>query len=160
MYVASVTGYRNVRWQADITATGDAPAVPATRSGMFMGIWARRAAGEMKAWPPLPGAAPQGGKGRPAGKPTMPRPQPVTGNRTNIVHQLTGDEADGVLLSLPDPGSVQRWATSDPATHEVLRIWYVAGTRARRLAAIATPEEEVDALANLLTERGVPVRFV
>ncbi|MEU2930568.1 hypothetical protein ABZ636_36900 [Streptomyces sp. NPDC007251] len=61
---------------------------------------------------------------------------------------------------LPDTGSVQRWATSDPATDEVLRIWYVAVTRARRLAAIALPEEETDALAHLLAERRVPVRIV
>jgi hypothetical protein len=114
----------------------------------------------MKAWPPLPGAAPQGGKGRPAGKPTLSRPPQATGIRTNIVHQLKGDEADGVLLLLPDTGSVQRWATSDPATDEVLRIWYVAVTRARRLAAIALPEEEVDALAHLLAARRVPVRIV
>ncbi|MGC5407580.1 UvrD-helicase domain-containing protein [Streptomyces sp. DT225] len=112
----------------------------------------------MKAWPALPGSAPQGGKGRPAGKPILPRPQPATGIRTNIVHQLKGDEADGVLLLLPDAGSVQRWATADPATDEVLRVWYVAITRARRLAAIALPEEETDALARLLTGHQVPVR--
>ncbi|MEU1924593.1 UvrD-helicase domain-containing protein [Streptomyces albogriseolus] len=114
----------------------------------------------MKAWPALPGAAPQGGKGRLAGKPTLSRPQPATGMRTNIVHQIKGDEADGVLLLLPDAGSVQRWATADPATDEVLRVWYVAVTRARRLAAIALPEEETDALTRLLTERQVPVRVV
>lgn len=114
----------------------------------------------MKAWPPLPGAAPQGGKGRPAGKPTVSRPQLATGIRTNIVHQLKGDEADGVLLLLPDAGSVQRWATADPATDEVLRVWYVAVTRARRLAAIALPESETGTLAELLRERDVPVRVV
>ncbi|MFE9112238.1 UvrD-helicase domain-containing protein [Streptomyces collinus] len=113
----------------------------------------------MKAWPALPGAAPQGGKGRPAGKPTISRPQAATGLRTNTVHQLKGDQADGVLLLLPDAGSVQRWATADPATDEVLRIWYVAITRARRLAALALPEEETGALARLLTDRQVPVRI-
>ncbi|MFF8281054.1 hypothetical protein ACF05T_34225 [Streptomyces lateritius] len=50
--------------------------------------------------------------------------------------------------------------TSDPAIDEVLRIWYVAVTRARRLAAIALPEEETEALANLLGGRRVPVRIV
>ncbi|MEV5104743.1 hypothetical protein ACFQ7G_03995 [Streptomyces massasporeus] len=55
---------------------------------------------------------------------------------------------------------VQRLATGDPATDEVLRVWYVAVTRARRLAAIALLEEETDALARLLTERQVPVRVV
>ncbi|WP_406122433.1 UvrD-helicase domain-containing protein [Streptomyces canus] len=114
----------------------------------------------MKAWPPLPGAAPQGKKGLPAGVPTVARRQVTTGMRTNIVHQLKGDEADGVLLLLPDAGSVQRWATGDPATDEVLRVWYVAVTRARRLAAIALLEEETDALTRLLTERQIPVRVV
>ncbi len=122
--------------------------------------WGPKVWQAMKAWPPLPGAAPQGGKGRPAGKPTLSRPQPATGIRTNIVHQLKGDEADGVLLLLPDPGSVQRWATADPATDEVLRVWYVAITRARRLAAIALPEDETDALAHLLAGWRVPVHVV
>ncbi|TWF92293.1 hypothetical protein FHX80_12613 [Streptomyces brevispora] len=114
----------------------------------------------MKAWPPLPGAAPQGSKGRPAGKPTLSRPQSATGIRTNNVHQLKGDEADGVLLLLPDAGSAQPWATADPATDEVLRIWYVAVTRARRLAAIALPESETGTLAELLRGRDVLVRVV
>ncbi|KOT38581.1 hypothetical protein ADK47_16105 [Streptomyces rimosus subsp. rimosus] len=122
--------------------------------------WGPKVWQAMKAWPPLPGAAPQGGKGRPAGKTTLSRPQPATGIRTNIIHQLKGDEADGVLLLLPDPGSVQRWATADPATDEVLRVWYVAITRARRLAAIALPEDETDALAHLLAGWRVPVHVV
>ncbi|MFJ9752364.1 hypothetical protein [Streptomyces chartreusis] len=51
----------------------------------------------------------------------MSRPQTTTGIRTNIVHQLKGDEADGVLL-LPDSGSIKHRATTDPATNEVLRV--------------------------------------
>ncbi|MFF7889404.1 hypothetical protein ACH40F_52620 [Streptomyces sp. NPDC020794] len=47
----------------------------------------------MKSSPPLPGAAPQGKKGRPAGGPTVARRQVATGMHTNIVHQLKGDEA-------------------------------------------------------------------
>ncbi|NUR26032.1 MAG: hypothetical protein HOV83_09330 [Catenulispora sp.] len=113
----------------------------------------------MKARSALPGAAPQGGKGRPARKPTVSRLQVATCIPTNIVHQLKGDEADGVLLLLPDAGSVQRWATADPATDEARRVWYVAVTRARRLAAVALPDEESDQLARLLPERQVPVRI-
>uniref|UniRef100_A0AAU1ULM3 UvrD-like helicase C-terminal domain-containing protein n=1 Tax=Streptomyces sp. NBC_00119 TaxID=2975659 RepID=A0AAU1ULM3_9ACTN len=60
---------------------------------------------------------------------------------------------------LPGIGSVQRWATADSATDEVLRIWYVAVTRAPHLAAIALPKEETGALAQLLTRRRVPVRI-
>ncbi|MFI5814974.1 hypothetical protein ACIA7S_28950 [Streptomyces sp. NPDC051643] len=88
----------------------------------------------------------------------MSRIQAATGIRTNIVHQLKGDEADGVLLLLPDAGSAQRWDTADPATDEVLRVWCVAVTRARRLVAVALPDEERDQLARLLTERQVAVR--
>ncbi|MFD8686728.1 hypothetical protein [Streptomyces sp. NPDC059651] len=77
----------------------------------------------------------------------------ASGIRTNIVHQLKGDVVDSVLLLLPDAGNVQRWATSDPATDEVLRVWYVAVTR---LVAISVPEEETEALAHLLG----PVRWV
>ncbi|MFE6127786.1 UvrD-helicase domain-containing protein [Streptomyces sp. NPDC056437] len=113
----------------------------------------------MKAWPALPGAAPQGGKGRLAGKPTTARQQASTGIRTNIVHQLKGDEADGVLLLLPDPGTTQRWSQGNPATDEVLRVWYVAVTRARRLAALALPDHEIRPLAELLTARHVPHRI-
>ncbi|MFJ5274554.1 hypothetical protein [Streptomyces sp. NPDC088358] len=87
----------------------------------------------------------------------MSRIQAATGIRTNII-QLKGDEADGVLLLLPDAGSTQRRDTADPATDEVLRVWYVALTHARRLATIALPDEENDQLARLLTERQVPVR--
>ncbi|ARH89008.1 DEAD/DEAH box helicase [Streptomyces sp. MOE7] len=114
----------------------------------------------MKAWPPLPGAAPHGTRGRLAGRPTIARPAPATGIRTNTVHQLKGDEADGVLLLLPEPGSVRRWATGDPTTDETLRVWYVAVTRARRLAALAIPEEEAGPLQNLLTGRHVTARIV
>ncbi|MFC7980153.1 UvrD-helicase domain-containing protein [Streptomyces cinereoruber] len=147
--------YRLSAGQVNRTAFAFLHSLPAPHKEWGTQVWQA-----MKAWPALPGAAPQGGKGRPAGKPTVSRPQPATGIRTNIVHQLKGDEADGVLLLLPDLGSVQRWATSDPATDEVLRIWYVAVTRARRLAAIALPEEETEALANLLGGRRVPVRTV
>lgn len=106
-------------------------------------------------WPGSPVSA---RSGRPAGKPTVSRLQAATGIRINIVHQLKGAEADGVLLLLPDAGSVQRWDTAHPATDEVLRVWYVAVTRARRLVAVALPDEERDQLAPLLTERQVPVR--
>ncbi|MET7899514.1 hypothetical protein [Streptomyces mirabilis] len=50
-------------------------------------------------------------------------------------------------------------SSAGPASDEVLRVWYVAVTRARRLAAVALSEEESDALTRLLTERQVPVRF-
>ncbi|MEU6882878.1 hypothetical protein [Streptomyces sp. NPDC046712] len=80
--------------------------------------------------------------------------------RTNIVHELKGDEADAVMLMLPDDGNVQRWAEGDPAADELLRVWYVAITRARRFVALAVPEEEAEEMALLLTQYEVPVRIV
>ncbi|MGW1234922.1 hypothetical protein [Streptomyces californicus] len=64
------------------------------------------------------------------------------------------------MLLLADAGSIQRWASADPATDEVLRVWYVAGTRTRRLAAVALPDQESDQPAQLLTDRQVPIRIV
>lgn len=148
-----MTSHRLPTGQVNRTAFAFLHSLPAPHKKWGPQVWQA-----MKAWPALPGAAPQGGKGRLAGKPTLSRPQPATGIRTNIVHQLKGDEADGVLLLLPDAGSTQRWATADPAADEVLRVWYVAVTRARRLAAIALPQEETDALARLLAGHHVPLR--
>ncbi|MFG2994874.1 UvrD-helicase domain-containing protein [Streptomyces sp. NPDC048257] len=139
--------------QANRTAFAFLHSLPAPHREWSSEVWQA-----MKAWPPLEGAAPHGAKGRLAGQPATARPVVSTGVRTNIVHQLKGDEADGVLLLLPDSGSAQRWATEDPATNELLRVWYVAVTRARRLAALAVPENETDAFVGLLTHRNVPVR--
>ncbi|MBM9506811.1 UvrD-helicase domain-containing protein [Actinacidiphila acididurans] len=125
--------------------------LPTPHPGWSSDVWQA-----MKAWPPLPGAAPQGGKGRLAGTPTIPRATADIGMRTAIVHQVKGDEADAVLLFLPDADTVQRWTTCDPSTDEQLRIWYVAVTRARRLAALAVPEDQAAALTRFLAAREVP----
>ncbi|MDD1064135.1 UvrD-helicase domain-containing protein [Streptomyces cocklensis] len=122
--------------------------------------WAADVWQAMKAWPPLPGAEPEGLKGRPGGAVTLPKPTAGTDMRAAIVHQVKGDEADAVLLFLPDPGNVNRWATSDPVTDEQLRIWYVALTRARRLAALAVPEDEAEPLVQLLTAHHVPATII
>jgi hypothetical protein len=70
---------------------------------------------------------------------------PAATMRSSTVHQAKGSEADAVLVHLPKPQSVtellQAW--SDPLTHtendELLRTYYVAITRARRLVALAYP---------------------
>ena len=79
-------------------------------------------------------------QGPPRRKTHVSRPQAATGCAPTPSTSSRATEADGVLLLLPDAGSVQRWATADPATDEVLRVWYVAVTRARRLAAVALPD--------------------
>ncbi|WP_101255797.1 hypothetical protein [Streptomyces barkulensis] len=88
------------------------------------------------------------------------KPTVTTGVRTNNIYQLKGDEADAVLLLLPDPGSVHRWTTGNPTTDELLRVWYVAVTRARRFATLAVPEEETKPLTNLLARHQVPTEIL
>ncbi|GGW72856.1 UvrD-helicase domain-containing protein [Streptomyces xantholiticus] len=129
--------------------------LPAPHKGWAQDVWQA-----LKAWPAPVGAAPQGTKGRPAGKPAITNPSMTTGLWTDSVYQVKGDEADAVLLMLPDSGSIQRWATGDPATDEVLRIWYVAVTRARRLVALAVPDEATEALTRLLEQHQIPARLV
>lgn len=124
------------------------------------GDWAADVWQALKAWPPLPEAAPEGLKGRLGGIVTLAKPAAGTGMRAAIVHQVKGDEADAVLLFLPGPGNINRWATSDPATDEQLRIWYVAVTRARHLAALAVPEDEAEPLLQLLTAHQVPAEII
>ncbi|WP_406344679.1 UvrD-helicase domain-containing protein [Streptomyces sp. NBC_01578] len=139
--------------QVNRTAFAFLHSLPAPHKDWSADVWQA-----MKAWPSPPDASPQGTKGRLAGKPVVARTVVATGVRTNIVHQLKGDEADAVMLMLPDAGSVQRWAHGDPASDEMLRIWYVAITRARRLAALAVSEGEVASLTRLLGRHEVPVR--
>lgn len=129
--------------------------LPAPHKGWAADVWQA-----MKTWPPLPGASPAGGKGRLGGTPTLTVATADTGMRAAIVHQVKGDEADAVLLFLPDAGTAHRWATGDPTTDELLRIWYVALTRARRLAALAIPEDEAQPLAQLLRAHQVPIEIL
>jgi DNA helicase II / ATP-dependent DNA helicase PcrA len=95
------------------------------------------------------------------------------GGRTDTVHQVKGDEADAVLMLLPDDerttrllshwtaGSVARADALPDATiddsAEALRVLYVAVTRARRLIALALPSQHIPALARHLSGLGIPV---
>ncbi|WP_161801634.1 UvrD-helicase domain-containing protein [Micromonospora sp. RV43] len=91
--------------------------------------------------------------------------------RTDTVHQVKGEEADAVLMLLPDDGRTNHLLTTwtadaitapagaGPAPHEAaeaLRVLYVAVTRARRLAALALPAQHITAIAQFLTSRHVP----
>jgi superfamily I DNA/RNA helicase len=88
------------------------------------------------------------------------------------VHQVKGEEADAVLMLLPDDdrtthllttwtaGAVPVPAGPAPAPHETaeaLRVLYVAVTRARRLAALALPAQHIAATAQHLTSLHVPI---
>jgi superfamily I DNA/RNA helicase len=91
--------------------------------------------------------------------------QPVAavtdGTRGAVVHQVKGDEADAVLLVVPEDkhtaGIIDAWIRGDAATEEGLRVLYVAATRARRLLAIVVPEDHHGRLLQHLASRGVPL---
>ncbi|MGW3341215.1 UvrD-helicase domain-containing protein [Streptomyces sp. NPDC001009] len=70
---------------------------------------------------------------------------PASAMRSSSIHRAKGKEADAILVHLPTPQAVsellQAWA--DPQVHtensELLRTYYVAITRARRLVALTYP---------------------
>lgn len=91
--------------------------------------------------------------------------------RTDTVHQAKGEEADAVLMLLPDddrttqllsrwtggsiPGPADSRTAADAA--EALRVLYVAVTRARRLAALALPSSHIAPVQQHLLGLGVHV---
>ena len=119
--------------------------------------------------------APSGGGNRAAG--TLAGLAKATAEsaecRTDTVHQVKGEEAEAVLVLLPDdertvrllshwtashgfgPAVPSGWDAEDAA--EALRVLYVAVTRARRLVALALPEQHIPTVAQHLTTLGVQV---
>ncbi|GAA0905064.1 UvrD-helicase domain-containing protein [Virgisporangium aurantiacum] len=93
--------------------------------------------------------------------------------RTDTVHQVKGEEADAVLVLLPDDERTVRllshWTASHPSgpatpsgrdsedAAEALRVLYVAVTRAKRLVALALPEQHIPAVNQHLGTFGVHV---
>ncbi len=123
--------------------------------------WAKDVWRATKTWPAPAGAAPAQGKGRLAGRPTIARKTTAgSGVRTAVIHQIKGDEADAVLVLLPQENSVQRWIDGNPSTDETLRVWYVAVTRARRLLVLGTRAEETQAFADHLTTHQIPHKIL
>ncbi|MET9062453.1 DEAD/DEAH box helicase [Streptomyces antibioticus] len=65
--------------------------------------------------------------------------------RSSSIHQAKGSEAEAVLIHLPKPQDINElidaWTSSatDTASSELLRVYYVAITRARRLLALTYP---------------------
>ncbi|WP_433272290.1 UvrD-helicase domain-containing protein [Pseudonocardia xinjiangensis] len=92
---------------------------------------------------------------------TQPASAITGGTRGAVIHQVKGDEADAVLLIVPEDihtaGLVDAWIRGDAANNEGLRVLYVAATRARRLLAISIPEDHHGSLAQHLASRGVPL---
>ncbi|MYW16991.1 UvrD-helicase domain-containing protein [Streptomyces sp. SID2955] len=65
--------------------------------------------------------------------------------RSSSIHQAKGSEAEAVLIHLPKPQDVAElidaWTSpsTDTASSELLRVYYVAITRARQLLALTYP---------------------
>jgi DNA helicase-2/ATP-dependent DNA helicase PcrA len=121
------------------------------------GDWSKSVNLTLKRWPRPAAAAPRGNAGKLGGKPEGLRaaatPVPF---RSDNIHQVKGDEHDGVLLLIPDDDVSSRWINGDPATDEMLRNWYVAVTRARRLISVGVAEDHIEVLARHLRAQGVP----
>lgn len=98
--------------------------------------------------------------------------QPV--GRHATIHQVKGEEAEAVLVLLPDDTRtdrvLHRWTSGCPGTEgpaatvadiaEALRVLYVAVTRARQLLALSLPARHLEPLAQFLTSREVLVAAV
>ncbi|MFF3735573.1 UvrD-helicase domain-containing protein [Streptomyces sp. NPDC002476] len=65
--------------------------------------------------------------------------------RSSSIHQAKGSEAEAVLIHLPKPQDITKlidaWTSpsTDTESSELLRVYYVAITRARRLLALTYP---------------------
>jgi superfamily I DNA/RNA helicase len=91
--------------------------------------------------------------------------------RHATVHQFKGEEAEAVLVLLPDDTRTDQvlhmWTdgcTGAAAplvtvadTAEALRVLYVAVTRAKRLLALSLPAQHVEPVAQFLISQEVPV---
>lgn len=76
--------------------------------------------------------------------------------RSSSIHQAKGSEAEAVLVHLPTPQDVTElidaWTSpsTDTASSELLRVYYVAITRARRLLALTYPYSKHSDITALL----------
>jgi DNA helicase II / ATP-dependent DNA helicase PcrA len=159
-------------------ALADLPdlSLPATR-------WCADARQILDNLPPLPHlqraagtrlTCPQGSGTKPAselaGLSATPSTRPAT--RADVIHQVKGEEADAVLVLLPDDDRTDQllahWRGDPPPTTpltpgaantpaEALRVLYVAVTRARLLVALALPHTHLATTADHLRDCGVPV---
>lgn len=91
--------------------------------------------------------------------------------RVATVHSVKGDQAEAVLILIPDDERtdqlIQRWTaapgdagTAAPDSDEAMRVLYVAVTRARQLVALALPPQHIRTVARMLVSSGVAVKTV
>ncbi|GAB1512601.1 UvrD-helicase domain-containing protein [Actinophytocola sp. KF-1] len=163
-------------WYPDVAASGSIEARCTTADVEFSHIirhayaflhalpephaeWHKDVNAQLKTWPCPPNAAPRGTIGQLRGKPEGTKLSRTTAApyRSDNIHQVKGDEHEGVLLLVPDDDAASHWASGNPSADELLRNWYVAVTRARRLLAIAIPPDDIDQLTEHLHERHVPL---
>ncbi|MEV0726562.1 UvrD-helicase domain-containing protein [Micromonospora purpureochromogenes] len=138
--------------------------------------WTAAATTVLTAHPPASGLTRAGSRlTAPKNKATMARraaglpPRSTQGNlpRLSTVHQAKGDEAEAVLVCIPNNATagattIEAWITGhapDASTAEALRVLYVAVTRARRLLALTVPATHRGRLAACLADQDVPVEL-
>ncbi|MGW5388127.1 UvrD-helicase domain-containing protein [Nocardia sp. NPDC003963] len=171
--VAAICDILNLdSWRLRQQAGRLATSVPELDQGTFA-AWCKATNTQLKLLPPYPGASrlslsgslratsslqdktPHDAGGAPVLNSTSP-------TRKSVVHQVKGEEEDGVLVIVPADARtsslVDAWmkGTHPPDVAESLRVLYVATTRARRLLAIALPDGAQGRVAALLKEKGVP----
>ncbi|MCP2243279.1 UvrD-helicase domain-containing protein [Lentzea aerocolonigenes] len=96
----------------------------------------------------------------------VPKSQLASVTRASVVHQVKGEEEDAVLVIVPaddrTDALIDAWVSGEhpPELAESLRVLYVAATRARRLLAIALPDDSPNRVAAHLKEREVPFELI
>ncbi|MEV0068814.1 MULTISPECIES: UvrD-helicase domain-containing protein [unclassified Amycolatopsis] len=158
-------------WRLRQLAGKLAVALPDVDHGTFAD-WCREATNQLKLLPPAPGMLRLDTSGRlsavAALKDKTPRAaagvissDSMTPVRTSVIHQVKGEEEEAVLVIVPSnartDGLVDAWIAGShpPDVAENLRVLYVAATRARRLLAIAMPEDAQKRVAALLELKDV-----
>lgn len=95
---------------------------------------------------------------------TLPNPASSTIGtpRISTVHHVKGDQAEAVLVCMPQRPSenttttMEEWLGTQIGASESIRVLYVAVTRARRLLGLAVPIEFRGRLAAYLNAQGIP----
>ncbi|WP_167305386.1 UvrD-helicase domain-containing protein [Saccharomonospora piscinae] len=147
-------------------------ALPGVSQGTFA-EWCKEANAVFKQFPPNPGQrrASQGGRlVAGAAKDKSPRNVAAVSAggggeiRASVIHQVKGEEADAVLVVVPDEdrttATVDAWTSGEhpPEIAENLRVLYVAVSRARRLLALALPNSVFETVQDHLKAEGIPTR--
>jgi DNA helicase II / ATP-dependent DNA helicase PcrA len=82
---------------------------------------------------------------------------------SSTIHKAKGSEADAVLLALPGPQAVEEllahWARMSTEDSVVLRVHYVALTRARRFVGLTYPYTCHDAIVKHFDDRTISYRI-